>query len=105
MPIKNAHNRFNDWFYLLRPELKNKLWHRNPLPNRTNICALAHGEVGKCLLVNSVPVHAEFQVSEYGYTGLREVQVKNSLPCRGVRTRSEEHTSELQSRLHLVCRL
>src|SRR5438105_12392772 len=38
------------------------------------------------VLVNSVPVHAEFQVSEYGYTGLREVQVKNSLPCRGVRT-------------------
>src|SRR2546429_2680071 len=26
----------------------------------------------------------------------------NSLPCS---TRSEEHTSELQSRLHLVCRL
>jgi hypothetical protein len=44
MPIKNAHNRFNDWFYLLRPELKNKLWHRNSLPNRTNICALAHGK-------------------------------------------------------------
>src|SRR2546429_6324012 len=26
-------------------------------------------------------------------------------PCRGNRMRSEEHTSELQSRLHLVCRL
>src|SRR2546422_5512830 len=25
--------------------------------------------------------------------------------CSGVRRRSEEHTSELQSRLHLVCRL
>src|SRR2546422_7901112 len=25
--------------------------------------------------------------------------------CRSVATRSEEHTSELQSRLHLVCRL
>src|SRR6266550_4045887 len=25
--------------------------------------------------------------------------------CRGLRPRSEEHTSELQSRLHLVCRL
>src|SRR2546422_7754614 len=25
--------------------------------------------------------------------------------CRNVLTRSEEHTSELQSRLHLVCRL
>src|SRR2546429_3610719 len=26
-------------------------------------------------------------------------------PGRGSKTRSEEHTSELQSRLHLVCRL
>src|SRR5205809_3216971 len=26
-------------------------------------------------------------------------------PPRGVQARSEEHTSELQSRLHLVCRL
>src|SRR2546429_974921 len=26
-------------------------------------------------------------------------------PDRGARVRSEEHTSELQSRLHLVCRL
>src|SRR4030043_2184668 len=26
-------------------------------------------------------------------------------PCRRVQPRSEEHTSELQSRLHLVCRL
>src|SRR2546422_3053812 len=26
-------------------------------------------------------------------------------PTRGSRVRSEEHTSELQSRLHLVCRL
>src|SRR2546422_4227479 len=26
-------------------------------------------------------------------------------PCREEPTRSEEHTSELQSRLHLVCRL
>src|SRR2546429_5530948 len=29
----------------------------------------------------------------------------NSLPTERLRTRSEEHTSELQSRLHLVCRL
>src|SRR2546429_1481825 len=28
------------------------------------------------------------------------------VPCRfHIRTRSEEHTSELQSRLHIVCRL
>src|SRR2546422_8059825 len=29
----------------------------------------------------------------------------SALPGRGVSHRSEEHTSELQSRLHLVCRL
>src|SRR2546429_6980295 len=29
----------------------------------------------------------------------------SKLPPRGTCTRSEEHTSELQSRLHLVCRL
>src|SRR3989442_6236463 len=28
-----------------------------------------------------------------------------ALPCAGGRARSEEHTSELQSRPHLVCRL
>src|SRR2546429_7150294 len=30
--------------------------------------------------------------------------IKN-LDCRAMDTRSEEHTSELQSRLHIVCRL
>src|SRR2546429_6513290 len=29
----------------------------------------------------------------------------NAAPCHRERSRSEEHTSELQSRLHLVCRL
>src|SRR2546429_3460769 len=29
----------------------------------------------------------------------------NGIPFSAFRTRSEEHTSELQSRLHLVCRL
>src|SRR2546429_3555810 len=31
--------------------------------------------------------------------------MNNVLTVKGERTRSEEHTSELQSRLHLVCRL
>src|SRR2546429_1815816 len=31
--------------------------------------------------------------------------VRNSPAARHARCRSEEHTSELQSRLHLVCRL
>src|SRR5690554_7161529 len=37
----------------------------------------------------------------------RSLRHKYSLPARGQRThtRSEEHTSELQSRPHLVCRL
>src|SRR2546429_339116 len=36
----------------------------------------------------------------------RRARAGNPGPCRSVRAlRSEEHTSELQSRLHLVCRL
>src|SRR2546429_7149080 len=34
-----------------------------------------------------------------------EAQVRRMLPARSGARRSEEHTSELQSRLHLVCRL
>src|SRR3989449_4201593 len=34
----------------------------------------------------------------------RRVPPRRALPARGI-ARSEEHTSELQSRLHLVCRL
>src|SRR2546422_11590699 len=37
--------------------------------------------------------------------GLREVLVVEPSALRGELGRSEEHTSELQSRLHLVCRL
>src|SRR2546422_8239308 len=32
-------------------------------------------------------------------------EVEGGRPLRSARARSEEHTSELQSRLHLVCRL
>src|SRR2546429_6027592 len=32
-------------------------------------------------------------------------RARDHAPARGRRSRSEEHTSELQSRLHLVCRL
>src|SRR5690625_6426200 len=39
---------------------------------------------------------------EYGVVGLG---VGDALPGQLVATRSEEHTSELQSRGHLVCRL
>src|SRR3989449_5929926 len=37
--------------------------------------------------------------------GLEEVRFPLAVRAKGKRTRSEEHTSELQSRLHLVCRL
>src|SRR6266436_8602469 len=39
--------------------------------------------------------------SRTGHAGVVSSKVKLTLPCG----RSEEHTSELQSRLHLVCRL
>src|SRR2546422_2978862 len=38
-----------------------------------------------------------------GHAG--ESELRRAGPCRGRPHRSEEHTSELQSRLHLVCRL
>src|SRR2546422_11737440 len=41
----------------------------------------------------SVSIHGHFLAGRDGKAG------------RGARERSEEHTSELQSRLHLVCRL
>src|SRR2546422_6199646 len=48
----------------------------------------------------SRPGRAAMSVSSRG----RPVPSSSSAPCR-VTVRSEEHTSELQSRLHLVCRL
>src|SRR5216684_9357548 len=49
--------------------------------------------VGSVLYVAAHPDDENTQVITYLARG------------RGYRTRSEEHTSELQSRLHLVCRL
>src|SRR2546422_6312500 len=37
--------------------------------------------------------------------GLRDTHPRIACAIRGCVSRSEEHTSELQSRLHLVCRL
>src|SRR2546422_10961008 len=52
---------------------------------------------------NYVPVGAKGEIDLIGYDGpmLAFVEVRT----RTIRERSEEHTSELQSRLHLVCRL
>src|SRR5687768_18166371 len=40
-----------------------------------------------------------------GWVSLRQAWFGSWLPVRERSRRSEEHTSELQSRLHLVCRL
>src|SRR2546422_3888328 len=45
---------------------------------------------------------SRFQFERQGYFC---VDARDSAPARLVFNRSEEHTSELQSRLHLVCRL
>src|SRR5436305_3445889 len=44
-------------------------------------------------------------LSEGPPDGLTALGVGESLPDHAMRPRSEEHTSELQSRPHLVCRL
>src|SRR2546429_6544239 len=38
-------------------------------------------------------------------SGSAEERQERAAECRRIHLRSEEHTSELQSRLHLVCRL
>src|SRR5260370_10402978 len=50
------------------------------------------------------PVKSQYEVQDFGYacTTLAQTNLRNLI---GDRTRSEEHTSELQSHLNLVCRL
>src|SRR5687768_18142631 len=65
-------------------------------------------------------LQAKAQEMGYGFVDLDRIQIDSSainvvperlvkqhtaLPVKKDGTRSEEHTSELQSRLHLVCRL
>src|SRR3712207_8953390 len=50
----------------------------------------------------------ERKLDEFLHGGLRCVQIFDrltELPCKRRQVRSEEHTSELQSRQYLVCRL
>src|SRR5207253_9393712 len=54
---------------------------------------------------NPVDNHWYQLVVRNGETGLRDLGVIQSTNGRSLRERSEEHTSELQSRGHLVCRL
>src|SRR2546429_6556823 len=45
------------------------------------------------------------RAKDFSREGLEEAAAPNADEQRGAKKRSEEHTSELQSRLHLVCRL
>src|SRR2546430_11661704 len=49
----------------------------------------------------------DFIVAVIGLFGIGEIllSVEEGLSFKGVRTRSEEHTSELQSQSNIVCRL
>src|SRR5205809_3520630 len=51
--------------------------------------------------------HLERKTEEYVAQGMtpEEARRRARLDLDGIEQRSEEHTSELQSRLHLVCRL
>src|SRR2546422_7994937 len=49
--------------------------------------------------------HSSAPVALYHKGGFRETGVRRPLPTNPAMERSEEHTSELQSRLHIVCRL
>src|SRR5687768_17714487 len=51
---------------------------------------------------NGTDVHSKFGNPEFTDPEKGNYKVKNTSPALA---RSEEHTSELQSRLHLVCRL
>src|SRR3989449_2043870 len=75
---------------------------------------------GRTHMMDAVPIRLGQEFSSYATAmrraadvlrqaqeGLRELGLGGSAVGTGVNThpRSEEHTSELQSRLHLVCRL
>src|SRR3712207_8185736 len=51
-----------------------------------------------------LPAHTEL-AQQFGVAPLTMRQVLARLEARGLVSRSEEHTSELQSRQYLVCRL
>src|SRR5256884_1595913 len=77
---------------------------------RTGICVLAqeagesyraHGEARNPVMAGGKKSHAK---ADRAWAGLRARLRFGQTPRRD-RRRSEEHTSELQSRLHLVCRL
>src|SRR5690554_744508 len=50
-------------------------------------------------------VFNEFRQGRFVYLLASECLIERTFCCHKISTRSEEHTSELQSRPHLVCRL
>src|SRR2546429_9606602 len=56
--------------------------------------------------IYTLSLHDALPISRYPWrSSNRSLARKNETPIICWRQRSEEHTSELQSRLHLVCRL
>src|SRR3712207_8939318 len=66
---------------------------RKGLCRRSNRCGVSHGQMAKVELL---------KLSE---TGMSDAPTVVFGPYTEVKMRSEEHTSELQSRQYLVCRL
>src|SRR2546429_1369695 len=71
-------------------------------------------QMKKILLLNGLQAGRDYEMKPYGATPQRLVAMREHKEFAGsmlgppasiVAKRSEEHTSELQSRLHLVCRL
>src|SRR2546422_7265144 len=56
-------------------------------------------------LFDTAPIAAAFQQIFLGNKAFTNLPRKFNVTITGCPERSEEHTSELQSRLHLVCRL
>src|SRR5256884_5205747 len=77
LPVKDAHDvvRLQRWF--------------------------ASGAMGDVQYDFSYPEYLYYRSQNHAFLGL----IAASWPRQALATRSEEHTSELQSRLHLVCRL
>src|SRR2546422_6549707 len=76
---------------------------RSTLFPYTTLFRSTHGKIRETHRRNGWSVSHEHSISRSGSVTARK-KVRLRCPSR-VSDRSEEHTSELQSRLHLVCRL
>src|SRR2546429_5287754 len=73
------------------------------LSEGTAVVTGAGSGIGRALAQQLAATHSGLALADIDEAGLR--QTVRSLEKKGALIRSEEHTSELQSRLHLVCRL